>query len=208
MQPTESELSHASTPNDQQELEGEIDDPFKEPRKKTRGKQKIEIEYIETKQRRQISFYKRKGGLIKKAHEFSTLTGSEVLLLIASETGHVYTFATNEMQPLITDEHSKKFIQDCISENENNAWDKNSTFILEEEYLKSQGIKPDPNFTTNKKLAPMKEFQSTMRPSPLIFPDDLINDTSGQDPGSSSTAVERQASQILMNLPQFRHFHE
>ena len=29
-----------------------------------------------------------------QAYELSTLTGTQVMLLVASETGHVYTFAT------------------------------------------------------------------------------------------------------------------
>ena len=35
-----------------------------------------------------------------QAYELSTLTGTQVLLLVASETGHVYTFATPKLQPL------------------------------------------------------------------------------------------------------------
>ena len=40
--------------------------------------------------------------LLMQAYELSTLTGTQVLLLVASETGHVYTFATPKLQPLIT----------------------------------------------------------------------------------------------------------
>ncbi|CAG9822675.1 unnamed protein product [Phaedon cochleariae] len=36
------------------------------------------------------------------AYELSTLTGTQVMLLVASETGHVYTFATRKLQPMIT----------------------------------------------------------------------------------------------------------
>jgi serum response factor len=31
---------------------------------------------------------------VLQAYELSTLTGTQVMLLVASETGHVYTFAT------------------------------------------------------------------------------------------------------------------
>ena len=63
---------------------------------------------------RYTTFSKRKTGIMKKAYELSTLTGTQVnlvlyfsvsafvkwnlllqvMLLVASETGHVYTFAT------------------------------------------------------------------------------------------------------------------
>jgi hypothetical protein len=50
-----------------------------------------------------------------QAYELSTLTGTQVLLLIASENGHVYTFATPKLQPLITQSQGKEFIQACLN---------------------------------------------------------------------------------------------
>lgn len=64
---------------------------------------------------RQVTFSKRKGGLLKKAYELSTLTGSQVLLVIASDTGHVYTFATDRLQPLITTTRGKTMLQQCLN---------------------------------------------------------------------------------------------
>jgi len=37
------------------------------------------------------------------------------LLLVASETGHVYTFATPKLQPLITKPDGKNLIQSCLN---------------------------------------------------------------------------------------------
>ena len=36
------------------------------------------------------------------------------MLLVASETGHVYTFATPKLQPMITSETGKALIQTCL----------------------------------------------------------------------------------------------
>ena len=47
------------------------------------------------------------------------LTGTQVMLLVASETGHVYTFATKKLQPMITSETGKNLIRDCLSPTEN-----------------------------------------------------------------------------------------
>ena len=65
--------------------EGEDDDDEEEevdgPPKKKRGghgRRKIEIEYIEDKIRRHITFSKRKAGISKKAYELSRLTGAQV----------------------------------------------------------------------------------------------------------------------------------
>ncbi|KAJ3279537.1 hypothetical protein HK104_001387 [Borealophlyctis nickersoniae] len=79
------------------------------------GRRKIKIEYIDDKSRRHITFSKRKAGIMKKAYELSTLTGTQVLLLVASETGHVYTFATPKLQPLITKPDGKNLIQACLN---------------------------------------------------------------------------------------------
>ena len=65
--------------------EGDDDDDDDEeegpPRKKRggHGRRKIEIEYIEDKIRRHITFSKRKAGISKKAYELSRLTGAQDL---------------------------------------------------------------------------------------------------------------------------------
>lgn len=73
------------------------------------------MEYIENKLRRYTTFSKRKTGIMKKAHELSTLTGTQVMLLVASETGHVYAFATNKLKPMISSEQGKSLIQRCLN---------------------------------------------------------------------------------------------
>jgi hypothetical protein len=89
------------------------------------------MEFIENKIRRYTTFSKRKTGIMKKAYELSTLTGTQVMLLVASETGHVYTFATDKLQPMITSETGKTLIQSCLSyqENETNNDNMNSLLI-------------------------------------------------------------------------------
>ncbi|VDK78926.1 unnamed protein product [Anisakis simplex] len=73
------------------------------------------MEYIGNKLRRYTTFSKRKTGIMKKAYELSTLTGTQVMLLVASETGHVYTFATKKLQPMISSEAGKTLIQNCLN---------------------------------------------------------------------------------------------
>ncbi|KAJ1787739.1 transcription factor of the MADS box [Coemansia sp. RSA 2399] len=52
---------------------------------------------------------------MKKAYELSTLTGTQVLLLVVSETGLVYTFTTPKLQPIVTQSEGKNLIQACLS---------------------------------------------------------------------------------------------
>ncbi|KAJ1259286.1 hypothetical protein BS78_10G142200 [Paspalum vaginatum] len=53
--------------------------------KKTKGKQRIQIGLIENKERRQVTFSKRKDGLLKKASELSLLCGAHVATVIFSK---------------------------------------------------------------------------------------------------------------------------
>jgi MADS-box transcription factor/pheromone receptor transcription factor len=43
------------------------------------------------------------------------LTGTQVLLLVVSETGLVYTFTTVKLQPIVTKPEGKNLIQACLN---------------------------------------------------------------------------------------------
>jgi pheromone receptor transcription factor len=49
--------------------------------------------------------------MFPQAYELSVLTGTQVLLLVVSETGLVYTFTTPKLQPLVTKAEGKNLIQ-------------------------------------------------------------------------------------------------
>ena len=91
------------------------DDDDDDDDKPGRERRKIEIKFIQDKSRRHITFSKRKAGIMKKAYELSTLTGTQVLLLVVSETGLVYTFTTPKLQPLVTKAEGKNLIQACLN---------------------------------------------------------------------------------------------
>lgn len=96
---------------------GGDDDDEDEPSsgKQPKERRKIEIKFIQDKSRRHITFSKRKAGIMKKAYELSVLTGTQVLLLVVSETGLVYTFTTPKLQPLVTKSEGKNLIQACLN---------------------------------------------------------------------------------------------
>ena len=98
---------------DQEYAGGDGDDDDDE--KKNKERRKIEIKFIQNKARRHITFSKRKHGIMKKAWELSVLTGTQVLLLVVSETGLVYTFTTPKLQPLVTQTEGKELIQACLN---------------------------------------------------------------------------------------------
>ncbi|KAF9360440.1 transcription factor of the MADS box [Mortierella sp. NVP85] len=107
-------FKHDQGDGDDDEEEEEEEEEGAPKSGKRAGRRKIKIEYIEDKSRRHITFSKRKSGIMKKAYELSTLTGTQVLLLVVSETGLVYTFTTPKLQPLVTKAEGKNLIQACL----------------------------------------------------------------------------------------------
>ncbi|XP_051121738.1 MADS-box protein SOC1-like [Andrographis paniculata] len=62
---------------------------------------KTEMRLIENATSRQVTFSKRRNGLLKKAFELSVLCDAEVALIIFSPTGKLYEFASSSMQSTI-----------------------------------------------------------------------------------------------------------
>ncbi|KAI7877575.1 SRF-TF-domain-containing protein [Lichtheimia hyalospora FSU 10163] len=108
-------FSQENDPHFVDDLDHDITSPSDPSPAKRAGRKRIKIEYIEDKNRRHITFSKRKAGIMKKAYELSTLTGTQVLLLIVSETGLVYTFTTPKLQPMVTKPEGKTLIQSCLN---------------------------------------------------------------------------------------------
>ncbi|RYQ99707.1 hypothetical protein HN51_050096 [Arachis hypogaea] len=68
--------------------------------KKTKGRQKIEIKRIENKKNCQISFTKRKDGLLKKANELKSLCDAGVDLIIYSSNGKAYYYGDSSLKTM------------------------------------------------------------------------------------------------------------
>ncbi|CAM6037063.1 unnamed protein product [Sphagnum compactum] len=71
------------------------------------GRGKIEIKKIENATSRQVTFSKRRGGLLKKAHELAVLCDAEVALIIFSSTGKLFEFASSGSMQAILERYSK-----------------------------------------------------------------------------------------------------
>lgn len=61
------------------------------------GRGKIVIKRIDNSTNRQVTFSKRRNGLLKKAKELSILCDAEVGLIIFSSTGKLYDFASSRL---------------------------------------------------------------------------------------------------------------
>ncbi|XP_058219336.1 agamous-like MADS-box protein MADS1 isoform X2 [Rhododendron vialii] len=65
------------------------------------GRGKIEIKRIENTTNRQVTFCKRRNGLLKKAYELSVLCDAEVALIVFSTRGRLYEYASNSVRSTI-----------------------------------------------------------------------------------------------------------
>nr|AAQ13443.1 MADS-domain protein DAL10 [Picea abies] len=65
------------------------------------GRGKIELKKIESTSNRQVTFSKRRMGLLKKAQELSVLCDAEVGVIIFSNTGRLYDFSSSSMEKMI-----------------------------------------------------------------------------------------------------------
>ncbi|KAM4594873.1 serum response factor-like [Fundulus diaphanus] len=174
------------------------------PGKKTRGRVKIKMEFIDNKLRRYTTFSKRKTGIMKKAYELSTLTGTQVLLLVASETGHVYTFATRKLQPMITSETGKALIQTCLNSPDSpprsdpSTDQRMSATGFEETDLTYQVAETDSSPESSKDLAkPTFNLPVSVQPQPASSSLPLQVQTSAppwQPPASSSNGAVLKTS--------------
>lgn len=101
------------------------------PRKRSReamGRGKIEIKRIENTTNRQVTFCKRRNGLLKKAYELSVLCDAEVALIVFSSRGRLYEYANNSVKTTI--ERYKKACAD--TSNGGSTAEVNSQFYQQE----------------------------------------------------------------------------
>jgi len=67
------------------------------------GREPVQLRRIENKINRQVTFSKRRNGLLKKAHEISVLCDAEVALIVFSTKGRLYEYSSNDryVHPLL-----------------------------------------------------------------------------------------------------------
>ncbi|XP_044494472.1 agamous-like MADS-box protein MADS1 [Mangifera indica] len=65
------------------------------------GRGKVTLERIENTTNRQVTFSKRKNGILKKAYELSVLCDVEIAVLIFSPTGKLYQYASGDVDQTI-----------------------------------------------------------------------------------------------------------
>ncbi|RID76982.1 hypothetical protein BRARA_B03928 [Brassica rapa] len=69
------------------------------------GRRKVEIKLIENKSSRQVTFSKRRTGLIEKARQLSVLCESSVAVLVVSASGKLYNSSSGDNMTNIVDRY-------------------------------------------------------------------------------------------------------
>nr|AVV30157.1 AGAMOUS [Lagerstroemia speciosa] len=98
------------------------------------GRGRVELKRIENKINRQVTFAKRRNGLLKKAYELSVLCDAEVALIIFSNRGKLYEFCSSSSM-LKTLERYQKCSYNALEPNVS-AKEASLELSCQQEYLK------------------------------------------------------------------------
>lgn len=71
------------------------------------GRGRVQLKRIENKINRQVTFSKRRSGLLKKAHEISVLCDAEVALIGFSTKGKLFEYSTNSCMEKILERYER-----------------------------------------------------------------------------------------------------
>ncbi|CAN7114150.1 unnamed protein product [Brassica rapa subsp. narinosa] len=113
------------------------------------GRGKIEIKRIENANSRQVTFSKRRAGLLKKAHELSVLCDAEVAVIVFSKSGKLFEFSSTRcMKKTLLRYGNYQISSDvpginCKTENQEECTEvdllKDEISMLQEKHLHMQG---------------------------------------------------------------------
>nr|AQN67666.1 APETALA 1 [Passiflora edulis] len=71
------------------------------------GRGRVQLKRIENKINRQVTFSKRRAGLLKKAHEISVLCDAEVALIVFSHKGKLFEYSTDSGMEKILERYER-----------------------------------------------------------------------------------------------------
>ncbi|KAH0469062.1 hypothetical protein IEQ34_002294 [Dendrobium chrysotoxum] len=85
------------------------------------GRGRVQLKRIENKINRQVTFSKRRSGLLKKAHEISVLCDAEVAVIVFSNKGKLYEYSTDSSMEKILERYERySYAERALFSNEAN----------------------------------------------------------------------------------------
>ncbi|KAK9273728.1 hypothetical protein L1049_018538 [Liquidambar formosana] len=97
------------------------------------GRGRVELKRIENKINRQVTFSKRRNGLLKKAYELSVLCDAEVALIVFSSRGKLYEFGSAGVTKTL-----ERYQRCCITPHENSVECETQSWYQEVTKLKAK----------------------------------------------------------------------
>ncbi|CAN8264883.1 unnamed protein product [Cochlearia groenlandica] len=76
------------------------------------GRGRVQLKRIENKINRQVTFSKRRSGLLKKAHEISVLCDADVALVVFSSKGKLFEYSTDSCMERILERYDRYLYSD------------------------------------------------------------------------------------------------
>nr|AXR70623.1 MADS-box 1 [Momordica dioica] len=100
------------------------------------GRGRVQLKRIENKIIRQVTFSKRRAGLLKKAHEISVLCDAEVALVVFSTKGKLFEYSTDSCMEKILERYERySYAERQIAANDSQP---NGNWTLEHAKLKAR----------------------------------------------------------------------
>ncbi|KAE8697547.1 MADS-box transcription factor 17 [Hibiscus syriacus] len=97
------------------------------------GRGRVELKRIENKINRQVTFSKRRNGLLKKAYELSVLCDAEVALIVFSSRGKLYEFGSSGMTKTL-----ERYQRCCVTPQDNSLERETQSWYQEVTKLKAK----------------------------------------------------------------------
>ncbi|KAK4360704.1 hypothetical protein RND71_019656 [Anisodus tanguticus] len=92
------------------------------------GRGRVEMKRIENKISRQVTFSKRRSGLLKKTHEISVLCDAEVALIVFSPKGKLFEYSTeSSMESILERYESYSYAERKLNANDSQTYKENCT---------------------------------------------------------------------------------
>ncbi|KAB2073330.1 hypothetical protein ES319_A07G075100v1 [Gossypium barbadense] len=100
------------------------------------GRGRVQLKRIENKINRQVTFSKRRSGLLKKAHEISVLCDAEVALIVFSTKGKLFEYSSDSCMERILERYERySYSERQLAANEN---ERTGSWTLEHAKLKAR----------------------------------------------------------------------
>ncbi|CAK8532221.1 unnamed protein product [Lathyrus sativus] len=101
------------------------------------GRGRVQLKRIENKINRQVTFSKRRCGLLKKAHEISVLCDAEVALIVFSNKGKLYEYSSDPCMERILERYERySYAERKLVQNDDQP--QNENWIIEHAKLKAR----------------------------------------------------------------------